>query len=122
MIWTGADYLRAVGIEHDYKKEVLARTIVELEKQLEESKAELALKDEEIQHRKDQISNLNDLLNEVEAERDAAVRIARDNYRNWQVAGGPNECEHGIVFGISCRDCDIYIIDHMFDQPKEKEC
>ena len=37
MIWTGADYLRAVGIEHDYKKEVLARTIVELEKELEEA-------------------------------------------------------------------------------------
>lgn len=41
----------------------------------------------------------------------AGARLATDyKYLDWQSAGGPKQCAHGIAAGIPCRACDVLLL------------
>ena len=54
-----------------------------------------------------EVSAIIDRVRATEAERDAAIRLFRNNYTPWVDAGGIDECEHGFARGIACRKCDF---------------
>lgn len=40
----------------------------------------------------------------------AAERLLGTVYTGWEMAGGPDECRHGIAKGIPCRSCDFDVL------------
>jgi len=46
----------------------------------------------------------------------AAWRLRYYKYYDWSLAGGPNDCAHGVAEGIHCERCDELLLRKTHDQ------
>lgn len=53
---------------------------------------------------------------EIVAALKAASRLAQNDYVEWPIAGGPNECAHGFSEGVACEKCDKGIVYSMLSK------
>lgn len=89
----------------------------ELAAQLEQRERELLEAEQRVISAIIRADNTQNQFDHLAAQYAAAVRLVKNSYKPWSLAGGPEECRHKVSKEISCERCDIELIRDALNPP-----